>query len=351
MSTNINYNDKIIHFINRLPHDGKPEFTKKISDYVVNINTDEADDFLEILKHHPNLQFRFGAFYSLMVYYRRMKIQSKSEQIVFEYGGQFRDKPLYLFQMSMIYRYKGESNDLKIALEYAKESIEAISRNENYESNYPGYYNNYAEIVAQALESEKNIGNQYIESAFTNINKAIMINQNYAKYYCTLGRLQSAVNDFVNAKKNIVKAIDIEDTSKKDYAIRISEYQDYLIKCNTRESLEKMNDTIRKNVEEINRIKDELKGDIQDEKNSILEFIGFFSAIITFIISSVQISINMEYKPAISFILVMLGALIIAFGTLRTIIKMDKKAIMVTVVFAIIGIMLICSGVYINFMW
>ena len=351
MEATMNYNDKFIEFLSCLPHDGDPEFTKQISNYIVNIRPEEIDDLLTILKYHPDNQYKFGAFYSLMIYYRRMKIQSKSEHIVFEYGSQFRNKPLYLFQMSMIYRYRGEENDFKIALEYAKESIEAISRDENYESNYPGYYNNYAEIIAQALENEKYIDEKYIECAFSNINRAIMINPYYAKYYCTLGRLQSVTNDFANAKRNIIKSIDIEDVNKKDYPIRVAEYQDYLIKCNIRESLEKINETIKKNVGEISEIKNDLKNDMQNEKNSILEFIGFFTAIITFIISSVQISISLEYQSAISFILVMLGALIVAFGTLRTIIKMDKQAVKVTILFAFIGIIFICGGIFLNSIW
>jgi hypothetical protein len=319
-------------FLDSLPSDEKPQFTKKITDYVATAPVQVEEVLLHILESEQNTQIRFAAFYTLVVYYRRYKLSGRLEQLANRYGSNFNDRPLYLFTMSTMYRNKGGKNNLAIALQYAEEAIKKTV-------DYPGYFNNYAEIVADALEDGMEFTNQeeVIANAFRYINKAIMINSNYAKYYCTLGRLQYCTGEYQAGKLNILKAIDLEDNNQKDYAIRIADYQYFLLKCHSVESVKKLKEIIDEKTLEIHNIKDQLHRNVQEEKTKIIEFLGFFTAIISFIVSTVQIVSKVELSQAPVLILVMLGGLLIAFGAFKTIITMDRKSVMVAVTFAVLG--------------
>jgi len=329
--------DKIIDFLNKLPFDSSPEFTTQITSFITNSQSSIERDLFSILEDKSNaIQIRFSAFYTLMVLFRRNKKFSKMEEVCISYKEIFIEKPLFLFQMSMVFRKYGDANNLQIALEYSKESLHKIIEDDSYDSSYPGFYNNFSEIVAMMSDENILIDGKTLDLAFKYINKAIIMNSNYPKYYCTLGRLQVIKGDYKNARQNILKAIDLEDT-KEDYAIRISEYQSYLIKCQTAKLMEETYNNINGKLEEISNIKENIKDDIQDGKNNILEFIGFFSAIITFIISSVQISTKLIFSEAVSLLLVMLGALLIAFGSFKTIIEKDNSNMLSTLLMGIIG--------------
>jgi len=88
-----------------------------------------------------------------------------------------------------------------------------------------------------------------------------------------------------------------------------------------------------------------LEVEFQEQRKSIIEYIAFFSAIITFIISSVQISIQFEIVGALSLIIIMLGTLIVAFGTLRIILKFNKYSVLASIIMSIVGLAFIILGI------
>ena len=333
----------ILDIFSNLPDDSNKEFTNEITDFIAQAPIEVNEDLLYILQNHEDRQLRFAAFYSLVVYYRRYKLNSRLEPLVNEYGGQFTSKPLYKFTMSTIYKNKGSRNELNLALQYAQEAIEQVV-------NYPGYFNNYAEIVAHALEEGIKLDDKEktISKAFLYINKAIIINNKYAKYYCNLGRLQYCTGEFTEAKASILKAIDLEDNSKRDYAIRIADYQYYLLKCQSTESLTKLTETVNEKTLEIHTIKNELEKSMEKEKNKSLESLVFFTAIITFIVSTIQIASKSKFNEAVSLILVMVGGLLISFGSFSMILKTDKKSIIITIFFVTLGIGIIVMSLLLN---
>jgi len=221
------FNNDCISFLCSLPKDIDPKFSEFISDYV-NSHDNQESMLLYILNNSKNIELRFNAFYTLMIIYRRNKNVSKSKILCQKYKLEFDNRPLFLYQMSSIYKNDLTYSSLCLALEYARKSIQKI---ELSNTNYPGFYNNFSEIVAISFENTIITDNSVLDEAISSINKAIMINPNYAKYYFTLGRLLIIYKDFNEAKNNLMKAIDLEDSSRKDYQMRISEYQDVIMKC------------------------------------------------------------------------------------------------------------------------
>ncbi len=327
------FNNDCISFLCSLPKDIDPKFSEFISDYV-NSHDNQESMLLYILNNSKNIELRFNAFYTLMIIYRRNKNVSKSKILCQKYKLEFDNRPLFLYQMSSIYKNDLTYSSLCLALEYARKSIQKI---ELSNTNYPGFYNNFSEIVAISFENTIITDNSVLDEAISSINKAIMINPNYAKYYFTLGRLLIIYKDFNEAKNNLMKAIDLEDSSRKDYQMRISEYQDVLMKCSLSISISKLEDSLNKYESSRKKLKKEL----DEMRNSIIEFIGFFAAIIALIITTVQISTNFNFTDAIKLIGFMIGGIIAAFSSLRIILNFSKKSILQMIIMCVLGIIFI----------
>ena len=227
----LSMNNSCIQFLCTLPEDTNPLFSKKIGEFI-NENSDSEYMLRYILEHTSNVSLKFNAFYSLMVLYRKQKDVSKAEKIAKKYNNLFKDKPLYLYQMSSIYKKRLTKSDAILAIEYARQAKKQI---EMVNEKYPGFYHNLADVIALAYENKLISGNELLEEGLENITKALAIDYNYAKYYCTLGRLQILEGNY-NSKElssisfqivrlpyNIQKEIDdlrASDISSKESTIR-----------------------------------------------------------------------------------------------------------------------------------
>lgn len=346
-------------FLESLPSDTNIEYTEKINDEVPDYG-EEEEKALEAILKNPEMddELRFKAYYSLMVLYRRYKKWTKMAEIT-EQCERFSDRPLFLFQKSMVSRRKGEKKE---ALKLADQAIQAqIQLEGNLGNNRetpriarPGLYNNYAETAAEILEENINKGTDsenkiLLDTANDYIETAIWIDGEYAKYYATRGHLRMIEKKYADARKDINKAIEEEDQSKRDYAIRMMEYQALLNKCDLMEMTEGLKQSLSGEIEDARKITTELRRELANNKIGILEFLGFFTALITFLITTVQISADMVFMERIAAIVVMMGCIIAAFGMLRLIIEPDpgseggewKKIIP----FMMIGVLFIAGGI------
>lgn len=337
-------NQQIIDKFNTLPENNNPSFTKQLSDFVLNRenNIESLEkELLLILNEHNDKNIKFCAYYALMIIYRRYENQFQSIRLTEKYESLFSDIPLFVYQKSRNYLFEDNILNFDKALENAQKAIDLIDKNE-----YAGFFHNFSEIVAIACENDENFINNFeekndiIDKAFKCITKAIQINPTYAKYYSTLGRLQSSQLDFTNAEKNFMKAIQLENKTNIDYPIRIAKYQDLIIKNKLFEVQNKI-DNEYSNLED-KYIK--VNTEIHNSKANIIEFLSFFSAMITLILTSVQLSLSLNFTDAASLILVLCGVLIISFGTISCMIKFSKKNILKAILFLIIGFVLIIIG-------
>lgn len=325
----LSMNNSCIQFLCTLPEDTNPLFSKKIGEFI-NENSDSEYMLRYILEHTSNVSLKFNAFYSLMVLYRKQKDVSKAEKIAKKYNNLFKDKPLYLYQMSSIYKKRLTKSDAILAIEYARQAKKQI---EMVNEKYPGFYHNLADVIALAYENKLISGNELLEEGLENITKALAIDYNYAKYYCTLGRLQILEGNYIEARKNIIHAIDIEDSTRKDFALRISDYQDVLVKCSITQSMNEV-EKVMTNFEQ-NKL--ELEQELEKIRNSVIEFIGFFAAILALVLTSVQISVHMGWTDSIKVIGFMIGGIIIAFSCLRLILDFSLKTIAQMLIIAAMG--------------
>lgn len=321
-------------FLNSLEDDMNPSFTREIENFINTCKIDNESlekELCDILERDDDNQIKFNAFYSLSVLYRKQKSFSKLSKIVNDFQALFYEKPLFLYLKSSIYKKKLTKRDAMLGIEYALQAINII---EKKRIRYPGFYQNYADAVATAFENQLIKDVKLINEGIIKINKAISIDPNYAKYYYTLGRLQILCGEFNEAKQNFFLAMDIEDPSRKDFAIRISEYQDAMMKCSVIQTLK-----------EYEKSKKNLQEEINDTRNSIIQFIGFFAAILALVLTAVQVSVELPINDAIRVIGFMIGGIMVALGCLRLILSFNLKSFLQAILMGVIGIAFIMFAI------
>lgn len=337
----------VTNFIGDLPEDTDTHYTKELIRLVVNNPPALKDTLYHVLENHINDSdgnIAFSAFYGLVVYFRRYKIFSELEKLVDKYGNYFSNKPLFNVAMCTIYRNKGSELDLQLALEYATRALESCN-------NHQGILQTYADTVAYTLEQGYFISDSILEKAINCVNEAIVIDSKYPKYYCTIGRLSIYKNEYTQAKQYILKAIDLEDSRQIDYAMRIADYQNYLQRCYIKESVYKIDISVKDALIQITNTQSEVKEQIEKEKITYLEFLGFFTAIISFILSTIQLSVNFEVIEAAALIIMLLGVVIISMTVFSILIGIKRIQRWGMVFLFVLGIICLGGGITIAFLY
>ncbi|MFS9093875.1 hypothetical protein QM876_08185 [Streptococcus timonensis] len=324
----------VLQFYNKLPDDSTSSFSELITDFVVeNISLfykGEIIDFIsKKLDSTTNEIDDFPYFYTLVVFYRRMRSNTELKKLIDNNEQFYGKKPLFLFTKSSYELSQNTKKSYETALSLAEECIDIINDKENnYDPDYPGFYNHYASCVAAYLEQNFSISNEQKKLAYEYIKKCIK-KCNRATYYITLARLELIDNNFEDSNAHILYAIDIEN----DRA-RIPDYNDLLLKVE-----------YKKTINELMSKSDQITNILNDNKTNILEYLAFFSGIIAFLISSGNIAVN-NPEIAMKLILVMLGALLIGFSAFTLLIQNNNKKILSVIITTIIGIILIIMSNY-----
>ncbi len=284
------------------------------------------------------ISIRYNIMALLVSYNERMENYKKAAEIInqfrydFSESDDFRDHINYY--LSLMYR----TNKIYVeALKYAEKAILYMPDN-------LGFCNNYSEIAFLLLEEniyfENNVKHkEYYDKAIMYIRKAIDGNNNYAKYHYNLGMLYAINKNFSDAKLEIQSAIEMEDNHIEDYSLRILKYKNGLSMIDYLKNKSEL-------IESNKKIKD-MMNKLNDERNKNFEFIGFFAGIITFLISSINISFKLDFSSSVSLMVILLGCIIISFSSLRVIFRRDDvwKDFIILI---IIGVSFIILGVIFN---
>lgn len=307
-------------------------------------------------------RIRFNAFYALSIYYRRGEHMSDYCRLVDKYIAQFEQEyPLTDINWAIYYKYKSRHDNSQLirAIEHAERAAERIRNN-------PGVYQTCADLVVQALDKGIQIPrkDERIKNADKLIDRAIDINVEYPKYYCTKGRLSFHLGEYEKALNLLENAIDLEKLNDNDSVLRTTQYYYYLIDIQSKEmghrldkeskemvyrldrELHSAAEQIECKVQENKKQTDKLFGDLDSMKSKYLEFLAFFASILAFIISTINIIQRFSVREAISLLLVMGGILNITFALFRLIIEYNNtnKGYIRTTLIVLAGALLIALG-------
>lgn len=363
--------DFISIYLDILPSDTSTAFTNTINKYLKKQDIIDDEIFLYFMENDLDELVRFKSFYTLFTYHHDKSDSSFCRKIV-DNSQEMKKFPLWNYAYSVILKDNNNESDMQMALTFANKCIEIYVENSNYDENYPGIYHNYAELVYFSYDKKySTIINDDIcyENAIKYIDKSITINHIYAKYYYTKARLLSVKGRYQEATDLINKAIDIEDSSKKNYSLIINEYKTTLLSCKINQKLDLIDKKIKelditisemKSVkEDLNSVKSEtqnemknlqetsmkISSDLENEKKSVLELLGFFSGIISLIIVTSQVLLGLKTLESIAVLVAFLGVLVISLGVLHIIIANTKKNYMTqSVIIIVIGTLILASS-------
>lgn len=302
---------------------------------------DLVDDLTTILNDNDlSKEIRVIAFYTLCTRYRRMKEFTKFNNLLSDNYRIFKDEEIYKIQKaySLITFFNNKSQLLE-----AFDSWEYID--ENYKK-MPAFIQIYTDTVAICFENNlfditKQKDHEILLNAINLIGVAIK-NRDYAKFYATLGRLQNCNREYDKAILNIYKAIDKETPERSDYAIRISEYQLIITKIEISNYTDNKMQELAKYKESMREMKDEFTKSKYDN----LSFLGFFSAVISLIIASIQTLSSSSLVEKYQILMALSGVIIVSFGSLN-LIMLKKGAIKTALLMFVFGMLLIAISIYV----
>lgn len=347
--TSTTVSGSIMTFLNNLPDDKTAKFTEEINKYLAELEKTEVsldeDTLYEILRNNNNTLIRFKAFYILFTFHHSKRNITKCKELINIPAEAFYEFPLWHYAISTSTASDlSNETDMHLAISEAEKCIQMINEKEEYDSNYAGIYHNYADIVANTLERKYSTNEGTYEKAMEYIDFAIKINPRYAKYYYTKGRLHLICKEYSEAKTLFYYAIDKEDSSKKDYSLRISLYSDALNRCNSEERLFDLERQMSQKIEDMTEAAKKMDEELAEQKKQTLELLGFFSGIISLIIVTTEMVSELRAIEAVSILIAFLGTLLVAFSYLGFMTLNRKNKLVPRIVFTIIGVGLLIFG-------
>ena len=335
-------------FILQLPDEMTRDFENELTNKIMSKDYVKLVTFLESkIKDEENDQIAYAIFLMCSIYYRREKERRKQKNLLNQYKARFVNHASYMHFDTLSYVDAGYLVNWRDILKQAKDSALFMG--------HCGAKHLFAELVAMTFEyenhdaDEKEFGH-WIEEAKIFVDEAIMENPNYAKFYCTKGRIYSLMDKEVEAERLIRLAIEKEDSGKDDYTLRIGNYQFYLLKVQSHADRNRLKEQINVHQKKM----DDAIVDVNQRAESMdkslmrnLEYLGLFSGIISFTMGTINFASSLASKSfagAAALIIVLFGVLVGVFAMFDLIIHGVRKdnwkvylLVFVVVVITIVG--------------
>lgn len=232
-----------------------------------------------------------------------------------------------------------------------------------------GVFHLYADIYVTILEVLDEEISVKLKTTLENKNtfvkkvldKAIKLLPEYAKFYETKARLFLSEDDFIKAEKYVHMAIDKEDSTKSTYAQAIINYNFTKYRIISRQSEKAAHDLQQVSEERLNKMienitkanevqKEELKQieeSIEDSHLKTIEVVGFFTGIISFVISSVEIATALDVAEAAKLITMLIGGWIVSYAAFSfTFKKPTTESKKQSLIVAVLGFLIMLGGKY-----
>jgi tetratricopeptide (TPR) repeat protein len=245
-------------------------------------------------------KLRFISYLIILTYHRRRKDVKLCLRLAYQFHNEFKSEFLYLHTYSIVLKMSELKNEIGKSISLAEKTVEMQPNNCGALHNLAGSLYMYSQCEG-VLESKKD---ELLEKAQQRIYDALTIEPNYPKFHATQAKILAAIGDFSAAKNSLLVAIDSEDSTSKDYNIRLTDY----LNIRMRIDLLQTKDDLKKNI------KSEIDKAAAEARRSNLEILSFFVAIISFTIGGISIAQNYQVSQAIQLILVLSSCLLIVIS-------------------------------------
>lgn len=229
METNNSIEFILNFFSNKLNKDEKSrEYEKSISNFANEHSSEEGiNAFTRIMDQKG--KYSYEAFFCLATIYRHNRDYSDFLELINKAEQREDLKNHVSFShIKIMYETHSESlYDYDLLLSSAHQSACDLFDNAGYQHTFA---NAFATICEKCLpEDLEVIINSWYDSALYCVSRAIELEPDYAKFYCTKARIVSIKHHYEEASELILTAIDKENSKKPDYALLIGNYQYYRI--------------------------------------------------------------------------------------------------------------------------
>ncbi|MEG0836096.1 MAG: hypothetical protein RR413_11700 [Christensenellaceae bacterium] len=359
---NIDLRENLRKIVERCKNDRVREYEMAITSIV-----EDADSYAETLCSKlksiisdEDADISYAAFFALVTYHRRQKNVRELEMLFETYSNEFKvggrkSHDSYAF-LKLMFDKMSHNRNLNRLIEEASNLCEIMGK-ENC-----GVLHCFSELVAEAYEVRNNGLNtteeELIKKAISTVTEAINRskepnafsdeepNDGYPKFYFTLGRLYfvGAINCknrseslelFNKATHEIDIAVDYEKS-----AARMADYQ---IKCSRLQA-----DYYKATIEyEMKVQRKQIDSSLNEMNTKNLEFLGFFAAVVSFTIGSIQIVKEFQFETVATLIIVLTGCLMTAFGGFGFLLHgLNREKLFSTFLVIIFGVMIIVAALW-----
>jgi hypothetical protein len=215
--------------------DSTRDFELAVTEYAKRFNSDGVRTIL-LQSVEENLAAgrrneAYAAFYTLMVMLRQHKNYTAMNELFQKYRESFQDCRSFDHLYVLYVTDSGAQQDPEKLLELTYRDRRSCSGN-------AGFVHQFAFTFAWACEQAdpktlERIRTVWGVKALNAAERAIKLDGTYAKYYCTRARIRAIGGDYAGASADIDMAIDQEDSTRRDYMIRLMDYRYYKLRIET----------------------------------------------------------------------------------------------------------------------
>ena len=286
-------------------------FERTIADFVTANTFSEIEPILDKFTINDDPHIGFIAFCALCEGHRRVKNYKKQEEILKNLHKQ-HDPQNHPFITHLELLYYIDNFDYRHYDDYITilQKAQSHANSEDFTQN-AGAHHLFADLVAIVFEyafshNRPAPSNTWLQYGIDAVNRAISKSNGYAKYYCTKARLLAFEKKYEDSAMLIKEAINLEDSSKKDYTIRVNEYLNHLQMIRVKQSQDQ--------VEKLDSLVNEIQQELQRSTVKSIEFVGLFAGIVSFTIGSISLLGDSTFADAAGLIIILMGALLCVFS-------------------------------------
>lgn len=344
---------QLLTILESFPPEGEREFELRATA----VGVDPATDLqlLDTLARRGD-EAGYAAFFSLVSGQRRKKDYRKMLHAV-EWGARlYGDRPTFTHLVMLTY--------LEAGVPAGQEEQTLLSAYEDYQqfSTNAGHVHLFADMVATILESDEKMlerfRDRWLGEALLAASRAITLTPQYAKFYATQARLEALDGEYDVAMRLIDQAIDLEDSSRGDYALRIGNYQTQRVRivfdrraASLAEHSRQSADSLRNELSHLTTALTEARAELahaheETRRGAVrnIEFIGFFAGIVSFTIGSLQLAAGQNARDAALLILMLTGAMLIAFTGFSYLLEPPSRERRIPVIGAVGTLCIVLAG-------
>jgi len=247
-------------------------------------------------------------------------------------------KSYHLFE-SLYYLARGSNESLAAALRAIRIAMSLL-----HEHN--GARAAYADIIATAADKGLSLLDGELDLATRVIKQAIQSSPTYAKYPFLHAKLQCLAGDLIGAEVSVRQAVDLEDSTRVTYALRVAEYQKLEFDILLRKSTSKLGIEIERMNSSIANTKALIEEAVKDAKSQVLAQLGFFSGLLAIILTTVDVTKSQPATTAMAILLTMSGVIILSWTAL-SVFLMNIRTKLEHLIVSLLAVGLVAAGLFI----